>query len=280
MATLLLSNDDGIHAKGLQTLMRVLGTEHDVYVVAPHQERSASGHHLTLHTPILVEPMDLNPKPRSAVALQASSVQETESMPWRVCEAYSVAGSPCDCVKLGLNELFKTIAFDYVITGINAGPNLGTDVIYSGTVSAASEGTFRGIPSIALSHTTGHLPDTDFTDAALFFKQYLQTLEGFPLPKDTLLNINIPGVPLEKMQGVRITTLADRLYRDTYDHRKNHRGTSYFWLVGEVIKDHVVPGTDVEAMFQQQVSVTPLQFKQLEDTYLRHKLTEWHKPVF
>ncbi len=274
MATILISNDDGIDAKGIQALIHALEDEHLLYIAAPSQERSASGHQLTLHTPIMVEPRVLRTQQHHASLPHAPHAPHVG-----VQQAYAVAGSPCDCVKLGLHELFKNVTFDYVVTGINAGPNLGTDVIYSGTVSAASEGTFMGIPSIALSHTTGHLPDTDFMDAALFFKQYLQTLDAMPLPKDTLLNINIPGVSLDKMQGVRITTLADRLYRDTYEHRKNHRATSYFWLVGEVIKDHVVVGTDVEAMFHQQVSVTPLQFKQLEDTYLRHKLTEWHKPV-
>jgi 5'-nucleotidase len=253
MANILLTNDDGIHAKGLLALAEVLSPIHNVYVSAPDRERSAAAHNLTLHQPILVYERELE---------------------YPVKRAIAVAGSPCDCVKLALNKFYHDIPFDFVVSGINNGPNLGTDIIYSGTVSAASEGSFLGIPSLALSLMTGHLPGADFAPAAQFVRDYLASLQWQTLPPKMLLNINIPGIPLDKIEGVAVTTLAERLYIDTYDERHDPRNTAYYWLVGQVVRDTPQPGSDIEAVFNNRVSVTPITFGSLVDRPLYEQLRQ------
>ena len=249
---LLISNDDGIFALGIRTLANTLAEAgHDVTVVCPDRERSATGHGLTLHDPIRAE------------------VVETIFHPQ--VTAWSCSGTPSDCVKLALGALIDRPP-DLVLSGINHGSNLGTDVLYSGTVSAAMEGAIEGIPSIAFSLAS--YTSKEFQSAAMFAKTLIAQLSKQPLPEAMLLNVNVPPVKPEEIAGVTITRQGIRRYIDTFDKRLDPRGKTYYWLAGEVLQDveqpahlhlpHDVP-TDVQAIRDKYITVTPLQYN-LTDT--------------
>lgn len=233
---ILVSNDDGIHAKGLQTLAAHLSREHDVYVVAPEKEQSAMGHALTLHHPLRVQEVEL---------------------PFPVKHAFSTSGTPSDCVKLALSTLLEG-PVDIVVSGINHGPNLGSDVVYSGTVSAAMEGAFFNKPSIALSLLNGNEKHADFSAAARFITEQLPKLLSLQLPDRTMLNINFPAVSYEEFAGIAITKLGLRMYNDSYERRLDPRGTVYYWLSGELITHGSDPSEDVEAIRNNYVTISPV----------------------
>ncbi len=245
---LLVSNDDGIFALGIRTLANVLAKAgHDVTVVCPDQERSATGHSLTLHHPIRAEIVD-------------SPMFHPEVQAW------SCSGTPSDCVKLALSALLDSPP-DLVLSGINHGSNLGTDVLYSGTVSAAMEGVMEGIPSIAFSLTS--YTAREFQVAATFATNLLLKLVQQPLPQPMLLNINIPAVESKEIAGVMITRQGIRRYFDVFEKRVDPRGKTYYWLAGEAIEEIDQPNnsqlpesiiTDVQAIRQNYISVTPLQY--------------------
>lgn len=245
MTKLLISNDDGIFAMGVRTLANTLATAgYDVTVVCPDRERSATGHGLTLHQPIRANLVD---------SLFHSAVT-----------AWSCSGTPSDCVKFALSAVLESPP-DFVLSGINHGSNLGTDILYSGTVSAAMEGTIDGIPSLALSLAS--YTATDFTTAAIVAQQLLEKLP--PIPKGTLLSVNIPPVSKEEIAGVMLTRQGLRRYIEQFEKRLDPRGKSYYWLAGEVIEEMPQPEakdlprdvlTDVEAISQNYVTLTPLEF--------------------
>ncbi len=243
---LLISNDDGIFALGVRTLANTLAAAgYDVTVVCPDGERSASGHGLTIHQPIRAEIVD---------SIFHPSVT-----------AWSCSGTPVDCVKLALSAILEQKP-DFVLAGINHGSNLGTDILYSGTVAAAMEGTVEGIPSLALS--LAHYTSKEFQTAADFAGTKLAQLTQNPLPEPTLLNINVPPVAEEEIAGVAITRQGMRRYRENFQQRCDPRGRSYYWLAGEVIEEmeqpenlllpHSIP-TDVQAIRDNYISITPLQ---------------------
>jgi 5'-nucleotidase len=244
---ILISNDDGIFALGIQTLANTLAAAgHEVTVVCPDRERSATGHGLTLHDPIRAEEVSGIFDPR--------------------VKAWSCSGTPADCVKLALGALLDQFP-DFVLSGINHGANLGTDILYSGTVSAAMEGTIEGIPSIAFSLTS--FTYREFQPAADFALRLLTQLEHQPLPEPLLLNVNIPPVPAAEIAGVKITRQGIRRYFDTFQKRIDPRGKTYYWLSGEVLQDveqpehlHLPPEIeiDVRAIKDNFITVTPLQF--------------------
>ena len=249
---LLISNDDGIFALGIRTLADTLAEAgHDVTVVCPDRERSATGHGLTLHDPIRAE--------------------KVESIFHPAVRAWSCSGTPSDCVKLALGALIDN-PLDFVLSGINHGSNLGTDILYSGTVSAAMEGVIEGIPSIAFSlasHTS-----KEFKAAAMFAKTLINQLSKHPLPEVMLLNVNVPPVKPEEIAGVRVTRQGIRRYFDTFEKRVDPRGKTYYWLAGEVLEDVEQPAhlhlpqdvpTDVQAIREKYITVTPLQYN-LTDT--------------
>jgi len=238
---ILLSNDDGILAPGIRCLAVTLAQQHQVTVVAPDRERSATGHALTLHKPLRVEAI------RDPYPPQVS--------------AWACSGTPADCVKFGLDALLSSPP-DWVIAGINRGANLGTDVLYSGTVSAAMEGLLEGIPSLAMSLVSYTAKDPqDFQVAADFALTLLEKL-GIPTPPP-LLNVNVPVA--EVIQGVVVAPLGVRKYLDIFEQRADPRGKEYYWLAGEVITDGVDPDTDLHAIQQDLITITPLQFN----------LTDW-----
>jgi 5'-nucleotidase len=258
---LLISNDDGIFALGVQTLANTLALAgHHVTVVCPDRERSATGHGLTLHDPIRAE--------RIESAYHAS------------VKAWACSGTPSDCVKLALGALLDSPP-DMVLSGINHGANLGTDVLYSGTVSAAMEGILEGIPSIAFS-LTNHA-GREFQPAADFAVMLVEHLSQHPLSQLTLLSVNVPALPAHEIAGVAMTRQGIRRYFDMFEKRVDPRGRTYYWLSGEVIEDidepdlesaematlkaagqdldwfHRTP-TDVQANRQNYITITPLQY--------------------
>lgn len=236
---ILISNDDGIRAGGLLALKKALNPLGEIHVVAPEQERSGTGHGITAHKPLRPKQVELG----------------DGSWGW------SVNGTPADCVKLGIEALLPAEP-DIVISGINRGPNLGTDVLYSGTVSAAIEGTINGIPSVAISLAT--YEHEDYTYAADFAARITPLLApgGSAASDFTLININIPP---GKPRGVKITRLGNRRYVNVFHRRTDPRGGVYYWMAGEpedsapknpAVDAHI----DTEAVKNSFISVTPLQF--------------------
>jgi 5'-nucleotidase len=232
---ILITNDDGIHAPGLAALKTALEPLGRVLVVAPDSERSAMGHAITI----------LNP-------LRAFEIRRNEEL-----FGLAVNGTPADCVKLAVHNLLPRPP-KLVVSGINLGPNLGTNVLYSGTVSAATEGRILGIPSLAVSLRSFDA-QSDFAPAGDYARQIAQLIMTHGLPDGILLNLNVPVIPQAKIKGIRLTRLAKYRYRDWYDHRQDPRGRDYFWLTGkdaEVLNPS--PDTDDNAVEEGYVSLTPL----------------------
>ena len=253
---ILLTNDDGILADGIQALARHLTHVPDVqlYLVAPERERSASGHAITLHKPLRVQKLEL----------------ATE-----VAGAWAVSGTPADCTKLGVSALLDE-SVDLVISGINRGPNLGQDVYYSGTVSAAMEGAFMGIPSLALS--LAGFEGVDFNYAGQLAKELVLACVHECLAPGTLLNINVPALPGEDVAGLAVTRLGLRKYQDNYVKRTDPRGRIYYWLAGEPLEEKDDDQTDIGAIHSNLVSITPICLDMTNYAVLEQTM-EWIKHV-
>ena len=264
---LLLSNDDGIYALGIRTLANSLvAAGHQVTVVCPDGERSATGHGITLHDPIRAD--------------EVTGVFAPEITAW------ACSGTPSDCVKLALDAILPSSP-DFVVSGINHGANLGTDVLYSGTVSAAMEGVLEGIPSIAISLTS--FAHKEFQPAANFATKLVARLSKTPLALPILLNVNVPPVAAEEIKSAVIARQGIRRYFDQFEKRTDPRGKTYYWLAGEVMEegeaelmnpqlDMAAVGdkttaaeaerlalseqfmTDVRAIKQNHITITPLHY--------------------
>lgn len=252
---ILISNDDGIWAHGIRSLAEKIASdsENEVYVVAPDRERSATGHALTLHKPLRVEEVEF---------------------PGKVKGAWWTTGTPSDCVKFAVGNLVAE-PVDLVISGINSGPNLGGEILYSGTVSAAMEGAFLDIPSIAISLAgSGH---RHWETAAAFVSKLIKLLPDSGLGKKLFLNINVPNLPENKIKGVRISKLGVRAYNDRFEKRIDPRGKVYYWLAGEAIEEGEEEGTDAWCMAHDLISVTPIAFN-MTDMSMKDRLENW--PAF
>jgi 5'-nucleotidase len=226
---ILVTNDDGVYSPGVQMLAKRLRELDEVVIVAPDRERSAAGHSMTLHRPLLIE------------EIKAS--------------VYSVNGTPTDCVNIAVKGLLKE-APKLVVSGINKGPNLGDDVTYSGTVAGAIEGILLGIPSFAVSLAARE--NFRFAEAAeVAFRTAVQILEQ-RMPADTLLNVNVPNLPLSEIQGTRITRLGKRVYHQMTVERIDPRGKKYYWIGGGEPDWEREEGTDLDAVDRKMISVTPL----------------------
>ena len=238
---ILVSNDDGIWAEGIRALANALSKDHEVYVCAPDRERSATGHSMSLHKPLMV------------------SFAKTSDLVANAKAAPMTSGPPADCSKVALGALFKDIKFDLMVSGINHGPNLGIDVLYSGTVSAAMEAMLLGVPAIATSLYS--YSSKEFDDAAEWILDFVNN-NDLPnlIPKRSFLNINIPPGPRDKYRGVEITKLGNRAYEENYEERQDPRGNKYFWLAGAPIEGLEVDGTDGYALLNHKVSITPVRF--------------------
>ena len=224
---ILVSNDDGIDSEGIIALASSLKRAGEVYVVAPDRERSAAGHSLTLHKPLRVDEVGRR--------------------------MYAVNGTPTDCINLAVNGILPKRP-DLVVSGINKGANLGDDVTYSGTVSAAMEGTLLDIPSFAVSLATKRkLP---FEAAANFAVKLARHILRHGLPRDTLLNVNVP--PTKTIKGYRITRQGKRIYDNAIIEKVDPRGKKYYWIGGNELKWEGDHETDFYAVSKKYISITPV----------------------
>lgn len=231
---ILLTNDDGINAPGLYALYKEFIKTEEVNIVAPDSEKSAVGHAITLSDPLRVTNFYKND----------------------FFFGYAVNGTPADCVKLAYWAL--DIKPDIVISGINLGSNTGINILYSGTVSAATEGMFLDVPSIAISLTTFHNPDFRF--AARFAHRLSKIVIEHGLPKGTLLNINVPAIPEEEIEGVVITRQGHANYQEKFDKRIDPHKRVYYWLTGTKIELEQDNEVDDRAILDKKISITPVQF--------------------
>ncbi len=255
---ILVANDDGIDAPGLKALAEILAKEHEVYVVAPNKERSAMGHALTLHRPLRME-----------------KLQDDYFV--GVKQAYEIEGSPTDCVKIAINKIlpFKP---DWVISGINHGPNMASDILYSGTVSVAIEGSMYGIKSIAFSLAESRAEG--FEEPAKCVPQILNLLSKteFEWGPKTTFNVNIPA---QKVVGIAFVPLALRMYSDAYIQRTDPRGRYYYWLAGDLLDTDANPDSDIMKVKQGYITITPITFEmtnfkllnELKETFSKEKIT-------
>lgn len=237
---ILLSNDDGIHANGIRALSEELSADYDVYIIAPNQERSAAGHSITLNSPLRVEEVD---------AKYGSK------------RSWSVSGTPGDCVKIGVSAILaENEKPDLIISGINHGPNLGHDILYSGTVSCAIEGAMMNISSIAVSLNSfkPSLEDLKFT--AEFIGSLIPKLDRFKFPEKSILNINVPGIAKDDITGVAVTEMGGRMFTDNYEKRIDPRGKVYYWMAGKLTTEKDNENTDITAIRQNKISISPLTF--------------------
>ncbi|ALO43363.1 5'/3'-nucleotidase SurE [Pseudoalteromonas phenolica] len=226
---ILLSNDDGVHAKGISVLYEALSKIADVTVIAPDRNCSGASNSLTL----------LNP-------LRATQLENG---------FYSVNGTPTDCVHLGVNQLLDEEP-DLVVAGINNGANLGDDTLYSGTVAAATEGRHLGLPAIAVSLCSKK--EANYETAAAVVVKIIKQLSSHPLPKDQIINVNVPDIPLTELKGVKVTRLGARHKADTMTEQIDPWGRSVFWYGSLGSESDAGEGTDFFAVNQGYVAVTPL----------------------
>lgn len=247
---ILVSNDDGIDAPGLSALATELKKIGHVTVVAPDKQQSAVGHAITMNYPLRVTRFFKNGR----------------------FFGYSVEGTPADCVKLAVRSLLKRKP-DLVLSGINHGSNTAINIIYSGTVSAATEGTILGIPSIAVSLTT--YDDPDFRFAAKFARRLALFVVREGLPEATLLNVNVPAVPEKEIKGTIITRQGKTRWDDTFDVRRDPNNKEYFWLTGKLEVIDKSTDTDQIAVMNRYVSITPIQYD-LTDYKLMKQMQKWN----
>ena len=224
---ILLTNDDGIRAEGLAALHEALASQHEVWVVAPDREQSAASHAITLARPLRLKEI----RPR-----------------W-----FEVDGTPTDCAYIGLNHVLKGQRPAVTCSGINDGPNLGNDVLYSGTVAAAVESAMLGVPGIALSFAG---KPRDYASAARFAPALVEAVARNPLPRHALLNVNFPSGRADRFA---VTRLGTRNYGDVVHEKTDPRGRSYYWIGGGDAHYDDLPGSDCNAVLSQElISVTPL----------------------
>jgi 5'-nucleotidase len=250
----LCSNDDGILAAGLGCLQRAAAALGDVYVVAPDREQSATSHSLTMHHPL--RPVQVGER------------------------RWQVDGTPTDCVMLAIEALLPERP-DFVLSGVNHGPNMGEDVLYSGTVAAAMEGLALGVPSIAVSYAgrQGFGSVADFDALVEPLSVLLSHLAALPeFPAHTLLNVNIPPVPAQEIRGARLTRLGRRVFSDSIARMKDPWGKPIYWIGGGSVTWSEGEGTDIAAVREGYISVTPLHLDITHQARLDDSERWWKAP--
>jgi 5'-nucleotidase len=247
---ILVTNDDGVDSPGLSALARALGQVDDVCVIAPNRNWTAAGHTKTLDRPLRVTEIKL---------------------PGTRLSGFSSDGSPSDCVALGFLGLAPERP-RLVVSGINTGPNLGSDITYSGTVSAAMEGVVSGVPAIAVSLADYY--DLDFVYAAGFAARLARRVLGEGIESDVLLNVNVPRGRRKDIKGVEVTRLGRREYNDELIRRKDPFGRDYYWIGGSPPGGAGEPGTDLHAIAAGYVSVTPVQLDLTNHELIEH-IASW-----
>ena len=233
MSVILVTNDDGVHSTGLTYLFEAMNTIGDAYVIAPDRERSAVSHALTMHRPLRVEQL----KER----------------------VFSINGTPTDCVAVGVNKILPLRPL-FIVSGINKGANLGDDITYSGTVSAAIESTIMGIPAFAVSLVLQKQPSSHahFETAAEIAAEIGRYILVHSLPYDTLLNVNIPDVPLNSINGIKLTRQGKRIYDDSIKETFDPHGQKHYWIGGGNPYWEHGEDTDMQAIQDNYVSITPV----------------------
>jgi len=230
---ILVTNDDGVFSEGINTLARELKKSAEVTVVAPDRERSAVGHSVTFFNPLRIQ-----------------KIKEEKNI-----TVYSSDGTPSDCVLLGIYAVMDKKP-DVIVSGINRGANMGFDLTYSGTVSAAMEGTIQKIPSIAISLAS--FEDLYFDYAAKIARKIAKIIYENGLPEGTFLNVNVPNVSEEKIKGVELTKQGKSIYDQKLLKRADPRGIEYYWLTGAYPYGEPIPGTDFAEVHNKKVSITPV----------------------
>jgi 5'-nucleotidase len=250
---ILVTNDDGVVAPGLLALAQAMRKIGNVNILAPDHNWSASGHVKTIDRPLRVR----------EVHLADDSV------------AFASDGAPSDCVALAVCG-FLTEKIDLVISGINPYANLGHDVTYSGTVTAAMEAAIWGIPAVAVSLDSpdNHLGMTDYSAAAEVAGWVVEAFSKYGLPPNSLINVNVPFIPLDQIKGLRITRMGLRVYHDKVDKRIDPRARPYYWVIGESPTGNPERGTDIGALSEGYVSITPLQLD-LTAYHLMSEMNTW-----
>ena len=247
---ILVSNDDGIDSPGIFALVSTLKEIGEVTVVAPLMEQSAVGHAITMQVPLRVIKYQKNGE----------------------FFGYAVDGTPADCVKMGIKNIMK-IPPDIVISGINHGSNTAINIIYSGTVSAAREAAIMDIPSIAISLTNNS--SRDFRFAAKVARMLAEEIAGKELPVGTLLNVNVPDIPEDQIEGILLTRQGKSKWDDVYEQRKDPSGRDYYWLTGILKEVDTEIETDQAAIKKNYVSVTPIHFD-LTDYKTFNMMKDWN----
>ncbi len=242
MKRILITNDDGIRAEGLKALEKGLAQVGEITVVAPDREMSATSQSITIHSPLRVQVIDDH--------------------------HYAVSGTPADAVILALHQLLKQRP-DLVVSGINPGANLGENVIYSGTVAAAMEATLHGVPSIAVSLASRK--ETDFSAAAAFAAQLAAKVLEEGLPEGVMLNVNVPR---GEVRGVRVTRQSQKITQNIIYEKKDPRGRPYYWQDENIAREKVEPDSDYAAIFNHEISITPLQADRTDYSSVNH-LSGW-----
>ena len=246
---ILVTNDDGIASPGIHAVAAALGALGEVWIVAPDRERTAVGHAVTLHKPLRITKM----APR----------------------VFMVNGTPVDCVNLALVKILPGPPA-MILSGINRGVNLGDDVMYSGTVSGALEGTILGIPSVAVSQEGGET--FRFEVGARYAARVAAEVLQHGLPAETILNVNIPDVPLRSIQGVKVTCLSRRRFNNPIVEKVDPRGRKYYWIAGTRESWSRQQDADHEALERRMVSVTPIHLDTTHHAMLEH-FRAWEQPL-
>jgi 5'-nucleotidase len=247
---ILISNDDGIAAPGIAALADEMKKIGEVIVVAPDKQQSAVGHAITMNSPLRVYPFH----------------RDGEMF------GYAVDGTPADAVKMGVRFLLREQQPDLVISGINHGSNTAVSILYSGTVSAATEGTILGIPSFAISVTTHG--EIDFGPAARFAAKLAPEVLRKGLPRGTLLNVNVPAIPEQEIKGVRVTKQSQSIWDDTYEVRRDPANREYFWLTGTMAVTDPDPDTDQVAIHDGYISISPIHYR-LTNEEMFSRMRSW-----
>ena len=246
---ILISNDDGIYAPGIYALWEAMSEIGKTTIVAPNTEKSAVGHAITIYDPIRIEKV-----------IRSNGF-----------EGYAVNGTPADSVKIAVQAIMKKKP-DLIISGINAGANVGQSLLYSGTISAASEGTLLGIPSIAISLDV--LRNMNFSTSKVVATKIASMVINNSLPKDTLLNVNVPKDIEGGINGYQVTRQGAIYFKDNFDKREDPRGRIYYWMSGEVRDTDNDIKSDGVAIKKGYVSITPLQLKMTNFDFI-DELNDW-----
>lgn len=247
---ILLTNDDGVHAMGIAKLAAALSKEHRVLIVAPSGERSASGHAITMNLPLFVREVKL---------------PGLDHVP-----AHAVSGTPADSVKLGL-RVVADFPIDLVVSGINIGSNLGSDIFCSGTASAAMEAAVMGYKAIAVSLAVQNIEELAYLDDAAKVMYGLIRQIDVKNDIDQVLNVNIPAMPIDEMKGYRVAPQGKVQYDEHYEKRTDPRGREYYWLSGGYIGDRTEEETDSTILSQGYIAVTPLRCDLTDERHMESK---------